>query len=122
MFTALLTKVLMGVGTAAVGWVGGQLGRLFGQKTASEAQKFILLRLDDAVATAVAAIEQTVRSKIAGTLSGSAADDLKMRALNIAKQHLGPDFPARASKVLGGPIEQILGDKIEAAVLSLKRK
>jgi hypothetical protein len=89
----------------------------------------VLVRVDDAVFTAVKDLQQTVVEQIkAASADGKITDDekkqIKEKALAAVKSHLGTKGLAEAASVLGlggGALEGLLSSKVESAVHDLRR-
>jgi hypothetical protein len=95
----------------------------------NESLKGVLVRLDDAVFTAVKDLQQSVVEQIkAANADGKITDDekkqIKERALASVKANLGTKGLAEVARVLGldgGALEGLLASKVEAAVHDLRR-
>lgn len=114
---------------AALTWAAAKLAQLIRAKVQNEYLKGVLVRLDDAVFTAVKDLQQSVVEQIkAASADGKITDDekkqIKERALASVKSHVGTKGLAEAAKVLGlegGALETLLSSKVEAAVHDLRR-
>jgi hypothetical protein len=121
----LLSPVLL----AALTWASAKLAQLIRAKVQNESLKGVLVRLDDAVFTAVKDVQQSVVKHIkSASADGKLTDDekkqIKERALVAVKAHLGTKGLAEIAKVLGhegGALEGLLASKVEAAVHDLRR-
>lgn len=113
---------------ALVGWLSVKLAGLITAHTSNAYVQGVLLRLNDAVWTAVAEVEQTmVKALKAGTLDGklttTGAENAKAAAVATIKEHLGPQGIADLGTILGitGPaIDAFLGKRVDAAVGAAK--
>mgnify|MGYP001577004250 FL=1 len=114
---------------AALTWAAAKLAQLIRAKVQNEYLKGVLVRVDDAVFTAVKNLQQTVVEQIkAASADGKITDDekkqIKDKALAAVKSHLGTKGLAEAAAVLGlggGALEGLLSSKVEAAVHDLRR-
>jgi hypothetical protein len=119
----LLTPVLL----AVFGWLSWRAAGWINAYTKNAKLKGILLRLDDAVFTAVSALEQTVvvAAKTAasdGQLTKSDGAAVKAAALAEIKSHLGQKGIAELQAILGVKpegLDSFLSSRIEASVLQL---
>ena len=119
----LLTPVLL----AALGWLSFRAAGWIKAYTKNAQVQGILLRLDDAVFTAVSALEQTVvvAAKTAagdGQLTKSDGAAVKAAALAEIKSHLGPKGIAELQAILGVKpevLDSFLSSRIEASVLQM---
>ena len=114
---------------AALTWAAAKLAQLIRAKVQNEYLKGVLVRLDDAVFTAVKDLQQTVVEQIkAASADGKITDEekkqIKDKALAAVKSHLGTKGLAEAASVLGlggGALEGLLSSKVESAVHDLRR-
>ena len=114
---------------AALTWAAAKLAQLIRAKVQNEYLKGVLVRVDDAVFTAVKDLQQTVVEQIkAASADGKITDDekkqIKDKALAAVKSHLGTKGLAEAASVLGlggGALEGLLSSKVESAVHDLRR-
>jgi len=114
---------------AALTWAAAKLAQLIRAKVQNEYLKNALVRLDDAVFTAVKDLQQSVVEEIkAASSDGKITDEekkqIKDRAIAAVKSHLGTKGLAEAAKILGlegGALEGLLSSKVEAAVHDLRR-
>lgn len=126
----ILLQVVAPIAIAGVGWLGKQLIGLVGaQKKNAQSQlaKTLLEVLERTVETVVAALEQTLRKElggVAGKLDYSGAIKLRQAAMDRVKSMLGASWLKQLSSALGvseGEVTRLIENKIEAAVLRLKR-
>lgn len=109
-------------------WALAALGRWARSQTRSETARHLLDIVAEAVRTAVAQTEQTFvrESKIhGGKMSANEADRARMIAISRAKRLMPDERLGELARTLGVSVEQIdgyFGDKIEAAVLTLKER
>ena len=114
---------------AALTWAAAKLAQLIRAKVQNEYLKGVLVRVDDAVFTAVKDLQQTVVEQIkVASADGKITDDekkqIKEKALGAIRSHLGTKGLAEAANVLGlggGALEGLLSSKVEAAVHDLRR-
>ncbi len=122
-------EILSPVLLAALTWAAAKLAQLIRAKVQNEYLKGVLVRLDDAVFTAVKDMQQTVVEQIkAASADGKITDDekkqIKEKALAAVKSHLGTKGLAEAAAILGlggSAFEGLLSSKVEAAVHDLRR-
>ena len=115
---------------AAIAWVCVRAAGYIRSHTKNLQVQGILLRLNDAVGTAVGALEQTMvlAAKLAasdGQLTGEDGRNIKAAALAEIKSHLGPEGISALKAILGvqaDTLDSFLGTRVEAAVLSLPIK
>ena len=128
-FSFIIFLVLVPLTAIGVTWLGGRVGELIQAKVNNETLRGVLLRLDDAVVTAVKDLEQTIvaDAKVAaadGKISREEARRIKDKAVRQVKSYLGPDGLKQLGTVLGLwelSVEDFIGSKVEASVLDLKR-
>ena len=114
---------------AAVTWAAAKLAQLIRAKVQNEYLKGVLVRLDDAVFTAVKDLQQSVVEQIkAVSTDGKITDDekrqIKERAVATVKSHIGTKGLAEVAKILGlggSALETLLSSKVEAAVHDLRQ-
>ena len=124
-----ILEILSPVLLAALTWAAAKLAQLIRAKVKSEYLRGALVRLDDAVFTAVKDLKQSVVEEIkAASADGKITDDekkrIKEKALASVKSHLGTKGLSELATVLGldgGAIEGFLSSKVEAAVHDLRR-
>jgi uncharacterized protein YidB (DUF937 family) len=122
-------EILSPVLLAALTWASAKLAQLIRAKAQNEYLKGVLVRLDDAVFTAVKDLQQTVVAAIKeASADGRITDDekrqIKDKALAAVKSHLGTKGIAELAGILGlegGALDGLLSSKIEAAVHDLRR-
>ena len=122
-------EILSPVLLAALTWAAAKLAQLIRAKVQNEYLKGVLVRLDDAVFTAVKDLQQSVVEQIkAASADGKITDEekkeIKEKAMAAVKSHIGTKGLAEAAKVLGlegGALEGLLSSKVEAAVHDLRR-
>jgi len=104
---------------AALTWAAAKLAQLIRAKVQNEYLKGVLVRIDDAVFTAVKDLQQTVVEQIkAASADGKITDDekkqIKDKALAAVKSHLGTKGLAEAAGILGlggGALEGLLSSR-----------
>jgi hypothetical protein len=122
-------EILSPILLAALTWAAAKLAQLIRAKVQNEYLKGVLVRLDDAVFTAVKDIEQSVVEQIKeASADGKITDDekkrIKEKALASVKSHLGTKGLAEVARILGldgGALDGLLSSKVEAAVHDLRR-
>jgi len=125
-FTAL--QVVSPVLVAALTWAAAKLASFIRSKVDNEYLRGVLVRLDDAVVTAVKDLQQTVVAEIkAATADGKISETEKQRIKDAAvanvKSYLGTKGIRVLAEVLGlsgGTLDSFLGSKVEAAVHDLR--
>ncbi len=128
-FSFIVFLVLVPLTVMGVSWLGGRAGELIQAKVDNEYLRSALLRLDDAVVTAVKDLQQTLAKEFRalsadGKLSREDRRRLKDTAVRHVKSYLGPTGLKDLAKVLGLwelSIEDFIGSKVEAAVHDMKR-
>jgi len=122
-------EVLSPVLLAALTWVAAKVAQLINAKVKNEYLRGTLVRLDDAVLAAVREVQQvTVEAIKAASADGKLTPDekaqVKAKAVEAVKAHLGMKGLGELAKVLGlsgDAVEKMLSTRIEAAVHDLKR-
>lgn len=121
-------QVVAPVLMAALAWAAAKLAALVRAKVANEYLRGLLVRLDDAVLTAVKDLQQTVVAEVKAASADGKIDDvererIKSAALANVKSYLGPKGLAVLAELLGlseDTLERYLGSRIEAAVHDLR--
>ncbi len=121
---AALSPVVLAVLT----WLGARLAALIQAKVRNEYLRGALVRLDDAVFTAVKAIQQDTVAAIKkasadGRLTDDEVTEIRRAAVDSVKAQLGLKGLAELARILGlsdGVVETFLGNKVEAAVHDLR--
>lgn len=122
-------EILSPVVLAVLTWAAAKLAQLIRAKVQNEYLKGVLVRLDDAVFTAVKDLQQSVVDEIkAASVDGKITEEekrrIKEKAISAVKSHLGTKGLAEVAKILGlegGALEGLLSSKVEAAVHDLRR-
>lgn len=122
-------EILSPVLLAALTWASAKLAQLIRAKVQNEYLRGVLVRVDDAVFTAVKAVQQTVVEQIKeASADGKITDDekkrIKEKALAAVKAHLGTKGLSEVGAILGldgGALDGLLSSKVEAAVHDLRR-
>lgn len=122
-------EILSPVLLAALTWAAAKLAQLIRAKVKNEYLKGVLVRLDDAVFTAVKDLQQSVVAQIKkassdGKITDNEKKQIKERAVASVKSHIGTKGLAEAAKILGlegGAFDSLLSSKVEAAVHDLRR-
>ena len=125
LLTEMATKVLV---PAILAWLGLQGSRWLKAKTGNEALSGAMVRLADAVNTAVGELQQTIVNGLKeraadGKLSAEDVEQVKRLALAKVVAYLGEhglEALARQLDMDDHGISALIGAKIEAAVLSMK--
>ena len=128
-FSFIIFMVLVPFAAAGVHWLGSRAGDLIRAKVDNEALRGVLLRLNDAVITAVKDLEQTLVDEVKlaaedGRISREERRRIKDKAVRQVKSYLGPTGLKELKDVLGLwdlAVEDFIGSKVEAAVLDLRR-
>lgn len=113
---------LMSLAAAGLTWLCGWGARWFYIHAKNERVKGVLLRLNDAAATAVAEMEQSAVKALKaaspdGKLTPATAAAVKDAAVESLRGHLGPKGLAELKTVLGvADVAAALNSKVEAAV------
>jgi hypothetical protein len=121
-------QVVAPVLMAALTWAAAKLAALIRSKVDNEYLRGALVRLDDAVFTAVKELQQTVVAEVKAASADGKIDDaertrIKDVAIANVKSYLGPKGLGVLAELLGlsgGTLEQFLGSRIEAAVHDLR--
>lgn len=121
-------QVVSPVLVAALTWAAAKLATFIRSKVDNEYLRGVLVRLDDAVVTAVKDLQQTVVAEIkAATADGKISEAEKQRIKDAAvanvKSYLGTKGIRVLAEVLGlsgGALDSFLGSKVEAAVHDLR--
>jgi hypothetical protein len=122
-------QVIAPVGLAALTWVATKVAALIKARVQNEYLRGVLLRLDDAVFTAVREVHQVAVESIKsanadGRLTPNEKAEMKARALAVIKSHLGLRGIKELAQVMGldaGNVDGVLSTRVEAAVHDLKR-
>jgi hypothetical protein len=126
--TPKIIEILTPLFLATLTWASYQLAGYIKAHTKNLQTQAMLLRLNDAVATAVESVEQTKVSPCKVQSSGKAlsvdeAATFKSIALEQVKTNLGDKGLSETMRLLDidhpASLERILGNKIEAHVLKL---
>ena len=121
-------QVVAPVFMAALTWAAAKLATLIRSKVDNEYLRGALVRLDDAVFTAVKELQQTVVAEVKAASADGKIDDaertrIKDAAIANVKSYLGAKGLGVLAELLGlsgGTLEQFLGSRIEAAVHDLR--
>ena len=116
----LLSPVLL----AALAWASARLAQFITAHVKSAYLKNALVRLDDAVFSAVKELEQTLVAEVKassgdGKLSAADRDRIKRAAMDKVKSYLGMKGIAEIATILGlspEALDGVIGTRIEAAV------
>lgn len=127
-FGLMVVEALSPVFLAAVTWAAAKLAQLIRAKVQNEYLSGVLLRIDEAVFTAVKDMQKSVVDQLKaasadGKISCEEQKQIKEQAIATARAHLGKNGRAAVSKVLGmsgAAIENLLASKVEAAVHDLR--
>jgi hypothetical protein len=115
---------------AALSYVSVKGAELLHARIKNEYLQGVLIRLDDAVFTAVCEVQQVVVNKLKersedGHLTTEDRQYVKNAALGSIREYLGPKGLALVGKVLGIPnteVDRHLESRLEAAVFELRAK
>jgi hypothetical protein len=124
----MAAQVLSPLLVAALAWAAAKAAELIRSKVTSEYLRGTLVRLDDAVLTAVKEMQQTLVAEIKAASADGKIDDaekarIKAAALSNVKSYLGAKGLRVLAEVLGlsdGTVDHFLGSRIEAAVHDLR--
>jgi len=124
----MAAQVLSPLLVAALAWAAAKASELIRSKITNEYLRGTLVRLDDAVLTAVKEMQQTVVAEIKAANADGKIDDaektrIKAAALSNVKSYLGAKGLRVLAEVLGlsdGTVDHYLGSRIEAAVHDLR--
>jgi hypothetical protein len=113
---------------AVLGYVSMKAAELLQAKVKNEYLQGILVRLDDAVFTAVCEVQQVVVDKLKsestdGHLDATGRAHVKAAALEAVRSYLGPKGLTQVGRVLGIPsagVDRHLESRVEAAVFELR--
>ncbi len=123
-----VTEILTPILVAGLTFLSAWLAKLITAKVKGEYLRGVLVRLDEAVFTAVKSVAQTYADalKVAredGKLEPAERLEAKRRALGALKSYLGTKGIAELGKILGlgsaSQVEEYLAGKVEAAVHDL---
>ena len=114
---------------AGLGYVGKLLVAYIQSHVHNAMLQSILIRLNDAVITAVKSTNQLVANAVRdasadGVITPAERDHIKQVALDSVKSYLGLKGLNEVGKVLGldqPAVDKLVGDKIEAAVADVKK-
>jgi len=128
-FSFIIFMALTPFAAMGVYWLGVRAGELIQARVDNEALRCVLLRLNDAVVTAVKDLEQSVVDEVKaaaedGRISREERRRIKEKAVRHVKSYLGPKGLKELGGVLGLwdlAVEDFIGSKVEAAVLDLRR-
>ena len=120
---------LVPMGAVAIHWLGARAGELIQAKVKNERLRAALLRLEDAVVTAVKDVEQTLVVEYRelardGKLSREDRRRLKETAVRKVKTFLGSAGLKELGNVLDVwelGVEDLIGAKVEATILDMKK-
>lgn len=122
-------EILSPILLAALTWLAAKVAQFINAKVKNEYLRGALVRLDDAVLAAVREVQQVTVEAIKaasadGRLTAEERAQVKTKAIEAVKSHLGMKGLAELAKVLGlggDAVEKMLSTRIEAAVHDLKR-
>jgi hypothetical protein len=127
-FGIMVVETLSPVFLAALTWAAAKLAQLIRAKVQNEHLAGVLLRIDDAVFTAVKDMQKSVVDQLKaasadGKITCEEQKQIKEKAVATARAHLGENGRAAVAKILGmgsAAIEDLLASKVEAAVHDLR--
>lgn len=127
-FSFIVFLVLVPFAATGIHWLGARAGELIQAKVKNERLRAALLRLEDAVVTAVKDVEQTLVVEYRelardGKLSREDRRRLKETAVRKVKTFLGSAGLKELGNVLDVwelSIEDLIGAKVEATILDMK--
>lgn len=126
-FSSIL-EILTPILVAGLTFLSAWLAKLITAKVKGEYLRGVLVRLDEAVFTAVKSVAQTYADALKsaredGKLEPAERQEAKRRALNALKSYLGTRGIGELGKILGlasaNQVEEYLAGKVEAAVHDL---
>jgi len=125
----LILKIVSPILLALLSWGSVKLTQLIKNKVKDEETKQVLLKLNDALFTAVKDVQQTIVSdlkaaNVDGKLTGEEIQDVKSKAIEKAKSFLGSsisDMPGTLG-MTQEEFEKYISSKLEAIVLDLKKE
>jgi hypothetical protein len=123
-----LIEVLTPLALAALGLLAARFERLVSARVKNERLRGVLLRLDDAVLSAVSEVDQVLVSGLKkrsadGVLTKAEREEAKAEALAALKRNLAASGRAELETVLGvdpEKIDAVLSGRLEAAVRTLR--
>lgn len=124
----ILVKAVWPVAAAGAAYLSARIAALLGSKAKESRLQSALLRLNDAVATAVKAIEQSVRADFNtrsadGHLTPAEAAQIRDAAVQRVRIYLGQRGISELLRVLGlddNTLRTLITDKVEAVVYGLR--
>jgi hypothetical protein len=127
-FSFIIFLVLVPFEATGIHWLGARAGELIQAKVKNERLRAALLRLEDAVVTAVKDVEQTLVVEYRelasdGKLSREDRRRLKETAVRKVKTFLGSAGLKELGNVLDVwklSVENLIGAKVEATILDMK--
>ena len=127
-FSFIVFLVLVPFAATGIHWLGARAGELIQAKVKNERLGAALLRLEDAVVTAVKDVEQTLVVEYRelardGKLSREDRRRLKETAVRKVKTFLGSAGVKELGNVLDVwelSVEDLIGAKVEATILDMK--
>jgi hypothetical protein len=127
-FSFIVFLVLVPFAATGIHWLGARAGELSHAKVKNERLRAALLRLEDAVVTAVKDVEQTLVVEYRelardGKLSREDRRRLKETAVRKVKTFLGSAGLKELGNVLDVwelGVEDLIGAKVEATILDMK--
>lgn len=127
-FSFIVFLVLVPFAATGIHWLGARAGELIQAKVKNERLHAALLRLEDAVVTAVKDVEQTLVVEYRalardGKLSREDRRRLKETAVRKVKTFLGSAGLKELGNVLDVwemSVEDLIGAKVEATILDMK--
>lgn len=127
-FSFIVFLVLVPFAATGIHWLGARVGDLIQAKVKNERLRAALLRLEDAVVTAVKDVEQTLVVEYRalardGKLSREDRRRLKETAVRKVKTFLGSAGLKELGNVLDVwelGVEDLIGAKVEATILDMK--
>lgn len=121
-------QILSPVLLAGLTWLAARVAALIQARVKNEHLRGVLVRLEDAVFTAVKDVQQSVVDEIKaasadGKISASERQRIKGAAVGNVKSYLGPKGVAELGRVLGlgaGALDGLIASKVEAAVHDIR--
>lgn len=127
-FGFTMLEVLAPILVAGLTWLSAKLAQLIKAKVKNEYLRGVLVRLDEAVFTAVKELQQTVVDAIKeatadGKITEAEKQRIKQAAIDNVKSHLGPKGLEELGHILGlgsGSVDGLIASKVEAAVHDIR--
>lgn len=128
-FWFTILQISLPLVVAAFGYLGRLLSVYIDKRIKNQALANVLIRVNDAVVTAVKCTEQQVVKKLKdasadGVITDDEKKEIKLAAFGSIVKYLGEQGIEEAKKVFNlddAGVHKMLNDKVEAAVLDVKK-